>query len=267
MATLLVAATLALPGFHVYGAPPGGGTLLKGVFPGGERRGFVFLPPGFTVTQRYPVLYLLHGMPGDPSEYTDSLGLARWSDPEISSGALRPFIGVVPAAGQDPKYNGEWAGPWENDLVHDIVPWIDSHLPTIASARGRVLAGLSAGGFGAYNIGLRNPTLFGRLESWSGYFHPLHDGPFKHADKATLAANDPWLILHSGAARLRRAGIEFFLSTGPPHSHWEHPSETLNFGHALRAAGLPATVMRFRSGLGHWGFEFHAGLRWAFGLI
>ena len=77
MATLLVAATLALPGFHVYGAPPGGGTLLKGVFPGGERRGFVFLPPGFTVTQRYPVLYLLHGMPGDPSEYTDSLGLAR----------------------------------------------------------------------------------------------------------------------------------------------------------------------------------------------
>ncbi len=264
---LLAAAAIALPGFHVYGAPPGGGTLLQGVFPGGARRSFVFLPPGFTRTQRYPVLYLLHGMPGDPSEYTNSLGLARWSDPQITSGALRPFIGVVPAAGPYPQYDGEWAGPWEDYIVHDVVPWVDAHLPTIASARGRVLAGLSAGGYGAYDIGLRHPELFGRLASWSGYFHPLHDGPFKHADKATLAANDPWLILHADAPRFRRDGVRFFLSTGPRHSHWEKPSETLDFGRALSAAGLPATVLRFRSSRGHWGFEFHAGLRWAFGLL
>ncbi len=265
LAPALAAAAIALPGFHAVEPQADGGTLLSSAIPFVHNRvndGYVYLPPGFTRTQRYPVVYLLHGMPGSPREYTNSLQLASWSDNEISSGALQPFIAVVPSAVQ--RTSAEWAGPWETYLVHSVVPWVDAHLPTIASPRGRVLAGLSAGGFGAYDIGLRNPGVFGRIASWSGYFHPLHDGPFKHANSKTLVANDPWILLHREAATFRRDGTQFFLSTGPPHSHWEKPAETLAFGKALQKAGLPATVVRFRKLRGHWGLEFQAGMRWAF---
>lgn len=268
VAKVAVAAALTLlPGFHVSSAGAGGGVLLSGAIPFGAayvNPGYVYLPPGFTRTRRYPVLYLLHGMPGSPDEYTDSLHLASWSDDGIASGTLRPYIAVVPSASQ--KRSAEWAGPWENYLVRHVVPWVDAHLPTVRSARGRVLAGLSAGGFGAIDIGLRHPSLFGRIASWSGYFHPLHDGAFRGAPSAVLRANDPWLLYRPEAPRLRRLGTSFFLSTGPPHSHWEKPAETLAFGRALGRVRLPVRLMRFASLRGHWGFEFHAGLRWAFGV-
>ncbi len=265
---LVAAAAIALPGFHTYRSTLGGGTLLRGVIPYAQTTeklnpGVVYLPPHFSASRRYPVLYLLHGMPGSPLEYAHGLGLLDWADMQIRGGKLRPFIGVVPSAAQ--RTGGEWAGVWERYLIRAVVPWVDAHLPTIAFARGRVLAGLSAGGFGAYDIGLRNPLVFGRLASWGGYFHPLDDGPFKHAGEAVLRANDPWLLLRGDASLLRRAGTRFFVSTGPPHSRWEKPSETMAFGRALRRAGLPVTVMRFKTLRRHWRLESHAGLQWALG--
>ena len=71
-----------------------------GVFPGEQRPGFVYLPPGFDRSQRYPVVYLLHGMPGAPTEYLAGTDLANWADTEIGQGAIAPFIAVLPAAGR-----------------------------------------------------------------------------------------------------------------------------------------------------------------------
>jgi len=267
---LLAAAAIALPGFHTARTAVGGGVLLEGTVPDAHiarklNPGFVFLPPGFTASRRYPVVYLLHGMPGSPLEYAHGLGLLDWADSQIEAGKLRPFIAVVPSAAQ--RTSAEWAGVWEDYLVRGVVPWIDAHLPTIASPGGRVLAGLSAGGYGAIDIGLRNPNTFGRIASWSGYFHPLRDGPFTHADSATLRANDPWIIVHAHRAKLRHAALRFFLSTGPPHSRWEKPAETISFAQTLRQLGFPVRLMTFRSARGHWGFEFHGGLTWAFARV
>jgi esterase/lipase superfamily enzyme len=268
MVATLAAAGSMLPGFTVYSERAGGGTVLHGVFPDPHaprplHPGYVYLPPGFDRTRRYPVAYLLHGIRGDPGEYLGALALQSYLDAKIGSGAFEPFIAVVPAAA-DVHYQGEWAGPWEEYVVH-TVGWIDEHLPTIASARGRLLAGLSAGGFGAFDIGLRHPALFGRLASWSGYFHPIDDGPFKQADDATLRANDPRLLLRREAGRLRRLRIRFFISTGPAHSRWASPKESGAFTRAARADGIPTTYRFFGSREGHWRAEFHAGLCWSFG--
>ena len=59
---------------------PAGGSVQTGVFPGEQRPGFVYLPPGFSRSQRYPVVYLLHGMPGSPTEYLLGTDLANWAD-------------------------------------------------------------------------------------------------------------------------------------------------------------------------------------------
>jgi enterochelin esterase-like enzyme len=265
MVAALVAAAAFLPGFTPLAAGPNGGQVLGGTFPGGARPGFVYLPPGFDPLVRYPVIYLLHGMPGSPSEYLDGTELAAFADAGISSGSLRPFIAVAPAAGSSRNYNGEWAGRWARDLVQRIVPWIDASLPTIATRQGRVIAGLSAGGYGAADIGLRNDDLFGSIESWSGYFHPLLDGPFKHASKRELAANDPQEIVALDWPALAHAGTRFFLSTGPAHSHWFRPSETVAFAHEVRKLGFAATLRLYPSTQGEWRAQVDDGLRWAFG--
>lgn len=260
----LVTAIL-LPGFTPFLSGPSGGQVLAGTFPGTQRPGYVYLPPGFTPKQRYPVVYLLHGMPGSPSEYLYGTQLVQYADAGIASGALRPFIAVMPAAGPSHKYNGEWAGPLEQVLVHQVVPFVDANLPTVATSAGRVLAGLSAGGFGAVDIGIRNAGMFGAVESWSGYFKPLHDGPFKNARRALLAANDPTRLVAFDEARLTRAHTRFFVSSGPYHSHWFRPAQTIAFAKELETFGLPVTLKLYSSRKGEWREQLDAGLSWAFG--
>jgi S-formylglutathione hydrolase FrmB len=256
----LVSAAI-LPGFAPFATGPDGGTVLKGTFPQSFRAGYVYLPPGYSEAARYPVVYLLHGMPGSPTEYLDGTDLLSFADGAISSGRLRPFIAVMPAAGTQPKYNGEWAGQWEQELVDGVVPDVDAHLATIAAPAGRVIAGLSAGGFGAVYIALRHPGLFGAVESWSGYFHPLRDGPFKHDTRAELAANDPRTM--APQERSAVAGIRFFLSSGPFHSHWFRPAETWSFARSLRSLGARVRTYYYGTPRGEWKAQVDAGLAWA----
>lgn len=261
LAALVTAAVL--PGFTPVATGPDGGQVLSGPIPGTERAGYVYLPPGFNQSKHYRVVYLLHGMPGSPSEFVAGANLLAWADPQIASGAVPAFIGVMPAAGPRPQYNGEWAGPWEAALVHQVVPWVDATLPTDPSPSARVLAGLSAGGFGAADIALRNPGVFGTVESWSGYFTPLHDGPFKHASKQVLAANDPVLLARADARRLRADGVRFFLSTGPYHSHWFRPAQTVDFARELRGLGVQERLLQVAQAKGEYRVQLAAGLGWA----
>jgi enterochelin esterase-like enzyme len=200
-----------------------------------RRRSAIYLPPGYDPARRYPVVYLLHGMRGSPTSIYRGLGLATVADRLIASGAP-PFIAVLPVAGPVRRPNtGEWAGVWERFVVGDVVPWVDQHLATLPAARGRALEGLCAGGFGALDIGLRHPGLFGALGSWEGYFAPMfRDGPFAHASRSVLLAHDPRVLARREATLLRRRGVRIYLSAGGNHGHvlrrW-----TLDFARELRA--------------------------------
>jgi len=192
--------------------------------------------------------------------------LGDFADAGIAAGTLKPFIAIMPPAGQTAHYGGEWAGPWERELLDDVVPWTDSTFRTNASPRGRVIAGLSAGGYGAVDIALRNPGVFGTAESWSGYFTPLRDGPFRRATAATLAANDPVSLVRAEAAQLRARGARFFVSTGPFHSARILPGTTLAFAHELRLLGVTVAYRAFPDRQGEWRNQLDAGLGWALGV-
>jgi S-formylglutathione hydrolase FrmB len=244
-----------------------GGSIWTGVIPNrfvrSTRASAIYLPPGFSWTQRYPVLYLLHGLSGSPSSYTSGLDLVQVADELLSVGQLRPVIIVMPAGAR--SNSAEWAGAWESYVTRDVVPWVDAHLPTIASASGRVLGGLCAGGFGAMDIGLRHPGLFTALEAWDGYFAPVFvDGPFLHAPAAYLRAHDPTLLVAREAPRLRRAGVRFYVSVGRNHGAvlriW-----TLAFASLLRRLDLPTTLWQLpRADAGHfWAATLPSALEFA----
>jgi enterochelin esterase-like enzyme len=64
-----------------------------------------------------------------------------------------------------------WLTPFENDLLKDIIPYIDSHYSVYTDRDHRALAGLSMGGGQTLNIGLVHPETF----AWVGGFSSAPD--------------------------------------------------------------------------------------------
>src|SRR5919109_457660 len=226
----------ALPrGFRVFSRGPAGGEIWRGAIPGATRASMVYIPPGYSRARRYPVVFLLSGMPGSPWSYVNSLSLASVADTLIARRLAVPFVAVMPPAGPSGHYSGEWAGPWERYLTQRVIPWVGSNLSV---SRERTIAGLSAGGFGAVDIALRHPRLFRQVESWGGYFRPFRDGPFRLVSATDLAAHDPPRLVRANAPLLRSLDVHFFLSTGPGHGKIT-AAATPRFARLLRALGLP----------------------------
>ena len=135
------------------------------------RQVLVYMPPSYrrNPTQRYPVLYLLHGATSLPMEWIDGsyqgLDLRIAMDSLVAAAAIPEFIVVMPDANnviQASFYaNSPATGNWEDFVVRDLVRYIDGHYRTEANASRRALVGHSMGGFGALTIGFDHPALFG----------------------------------------------------------------------------------------------------------
>jgi enterochelin esterase-like enzyme len=235
---------VALPrSFYEIQAGPAGGAVWQGRIPNtrlpdGWRPTLVYLPPSVSSRQRYPVVYLLQGFPGSPYEYAYGLQLANLADELVAAHQLPPFIAVIPPAGLTPRFRGESTGVWEGYLVRDVIPWIDTHLPASGETADRTVAGLSAGGYGAVDIALRHPHLFGTAESWSGYFTAPPDGLPPGAGATQLAAHDPSRLVVREAPLLRGLGTRFFLSSGTTHDR-SSARAARSFAGQLSSFGIP----------------------------
>jgi enterochelin esterase-like enzyme len=180
----------------------------------------VYTPPGYAQsTARYPVYYLLHGSPGRPVVFTDIAQLPVRMDNLISQHRMRPMILVFPDGriGDSTYSDSEWANTpsghfasYVINVVHDV----DHRFRTIAHRDDRVIAGFSAGAYGATNIMLQHIRTFANLQSWSGYYIETRSGVFGHASTATLDANSPLDYVHRLRALIARDPIRAFLFVG-----------------------------------------------------
>lgn len=138
-----------------------------------ERRAFVYTPPQYGKDdKRYPVLYLQHGW-GENETAWSSQGHANLiMDNLIAEGKIDPFI-IVMTYGMtnDVKFGtiGQFtAKEFEQVLVDELVPFIDSKFNTVADRDHRAMAGLSMGGIETKLITLRRPEVFGYYGLLSG---------------------------------------------------------------------------------------------------
>lgn len=146
-----------------------------------ERDLFVYLPPGYEDSdRRYPTAYLLHAYGETAADMvtpaTDGL---RWSpplddvlEPVFGRMGAQPMIVVIPD-GWSRWGCGQWVdspvtGNFEQYVLPDVVPAVDAAYRTIPAAQSRGVFGFSSGGFGAWNLGSRNPDVFGALAMLSG---------------------------------------------------------------------------------------------------
>jgi enterochelin esterase-like enzyme len=123
---------------------------------------FIYLPPcyGTNLNVRYPVVYLLHGIPMDERHWLDE-GVVATADKLFNSGELPPFIMVMPH-GDYSIYTDTSGGAksFEDVFVNELMPAIDGRFRTLADAEHRAIGGISRGGVWALEIAFRHPDLF-----------------------------------------------------------------------------------------------------------
>jgi enterochelin esterase-like enzyme len=141
---------------------------------GTTRKMQVYTPPGYSKDKKYPVLYILHGIGGDETEWQ------RFARPEIlldnliADGKAVPMIIVMPngRAQKDDRATGNVYATapafaaFEQDLLNDVIPAIESRYSAQGDREHRALAGLSMGGGQSLNFGLAHLDTF----AWVGGF-------------------------------------------------------------------------------------------------
>jgi len=254
----------------------------------------VLLPTGYnpSAARRYPVLYLFHGTSGRASDWV-TMGGAE------ATTARAPVITVMPDAGFDGD-GGSWftdwvdkttiLGPsrWESFHIAQVVPWVDANLKTVAARRGRAVAGVSQGGFGATSYAARHPDLFASVAAFSGAPEIDQDPDIiagataviestaygldgvqpdaMFGSRATNEINwrghDPSTLMEN----LRATGIHLWTATGAPGPYDSTPSpaasgiealthdSTLHFHDRLVAAGIASDYHDYTYGTHTWAY-------------
>lgn len=141
---------------------------------GNSRKMQVYTPPGYSKDKKYPVLYLLHGIGGDETEWERFATPSVLLDNLIADGKAVPMIIVMPngRAQKNDRAEGNMfaAAPsfavFERDLLDDVIPAIQARYSTYTNRENRALAGLSMGGGQTLNFGLAHLDTF----AWLGGF-------------------------------------------------------------------------------------------------
>jgi enterochelin esterase-like enzyme len=203
----------------------------------------IALPPGYASSgKRYPVLYVLHGLPASAEAYKGIAGyagrLAATHDPAIVVGAQGARPGDT-----DPEWHNWGPGRnWETATQRDLVSYIDHHYRTLARRSGRGIIGISAGGYGAMLIAVHHPATYQVIESWSGYFE-ITDPDGKPLDLGSVEANaDASAHAHVAAlkrefARYGKTFVGFYIGTDDAYTNFIADNKLLD--RELTAAGIP----------------------------
>jgi enterochelin esterase-like enzyme len=123
----------------------------------------IYLPPYYhTTTDSFPVLYLLHGIKGDETSWIDRCEIHIIIDSLIKTEEIPPLIVVMPDA-RNSYYMNDYLlqFPYEDILIREFIPYIDSTYKTLPDYRYRIIGGLSMGGFGAIINSIKHADVFG----------------------------------------------------------------------------------------------------------
>ncbi|MEE4543405.1 alpha/beta fold hydrolase [Streptomyces sp. V4-01] len=220
----------------------------------------VWLPPQYTKKEfahtRFPVIEVLHGIPGTPHSFLRGMRLGQIMQDQITAGRAEPAILVLPTITPDRVNTGCADVPGRSRvatwLTDDVVKTINRNFRTLPAPRGWAVMGISTGGYCAARLALEHPETF--------------------AAGAALAPDDPtqgvrspvWLARNSDPAPAVQLLVE---------SSLQDPESPPRFADMITGAVSPpthVTTMRIENG-GHnwktWGRMFPDAFTWVSGRI
>lgn len=139
----------------------------------------IHLPPDYSDTreQKYPVLYLLHGIGGNENAWTSNAGHAEGNADLVmeylyaqSDLNVVPMLVVMPMGSPvgSGMENFQGFANFEDVLINDLIPYIEENYNASSDPNIRAIAGLSMGAGQTLNFGYKNPEVF----TWIGAFSP-----------------------------------------------------------------------------------------------
>jgi enterochelin esterase-like enzyme len=173
---------------------------------GTTRKLNIYTPPGYTKDKKYPVLYLLHGIGGDETEWQRFATVDVLADNLIQAGKLRDVIIVMPngrAQKNDKAEGNVFAAAssfavFEKDLLTDVIPFIEKTYSILPGRENRAIAGLSMGGGQTLNFGLGNADKFGAIGAFSSAPNTL-DGVKLIPDPDVTRKRQTYMYLSCGS--------------------------------------------------------------------
>lgn len=202
----------------------------------------VYTPPGYDpqASQRYPVLYALHGYTGNVVGMIAARpwerNLVQWFDELVVAHKIKPALLVLvdgfTRLGGSQYVNSIHNGDYATYVIRDVIGFVDMRYRTIASAGGRAVLGKSSGGFGALHLVMEYPGLFCAFASHSG------DSNFRYASVPSFVMAQRTLETHAFSIA---AFVEAFEQK---HKRQQHEYATMEMlGYA--AAYSPRSSERF----------------------
>jgi enterochelin esterase-like enzyme len=191
----------------------------------GELKFHLYLPPCYdqNTTQRYPVLYLIHGQSFNDDQWV-RLGATKAADELIAAGML-PFIIVMPF--DKYHYRQPASDPFDEAVIEELIPFIDSTYRTIPERTSRAVGGLSRGGGWALHFALNYPDLFG---TFGGHSLAILEEDGRHLSRlldAIPAEEMPRIFMDIGKSDGLKASAGKFeaqlTERGIPHEWYVYP--------------------------------------------
>jgi len=215
------------------------------------RRYGVLLPPGYSEhsSQRYPVIFLLHGGHGDATDWFQKAAAVSVIQSLYDSDRLPPSIIITPdgndkrgsSALWDPQYIDGKHGRVMSMIGAELVNEVRRRYRTKTQPQFWAIGGLSSGGWGAINIGLHYPQTFGVLFSHSGYF--IDRGSPLNSPMTYVVTMNP----------VERDRLRVYLDAGRGDRRFLNQS--LKFHQRLDRLGVPNVFREFPGGHGIYGAE------------
>jgi enterochelin esterase-like enzyme len=204
----------------------------------------VYTPPGYTQSKKYPVLYLLHGIGGDETEWERFATPNLIEDNLLAAKKAVPMIIVMPngrAQKNDRAEGNVYASApafaaFEQDLLQDVIPTIEAKYSVKTDKNNRAIAGLSMGGGQSLNFGLAHLDKF----AWIGAFSsaPNTKAPTELLSDPSLAKKNLKLLYLSGGnkdglLRISQGVHQYLKENNIPHvwnvdGHAHEPIEWRN---------------------------------------
>ena len=167
------------------------------------RRAHVYTPPGYEAgTERYPVLYLLHGASDCDASWSTVGRAGLVLDNLIDAGKAKPMIVVMPMGHTGPFTFGPGGGnlgeqmaEFQQDFNQDLRPLVEQRYRTINDRSHRAIAGLSMGGAQTLDAFMQSPLDFAYVGVFSsgvfGINGPRNDATVAWEEQHAKVLNDP----------------------------------------------------------------------------
>lgn len=133
----------------------------------GEREIYVYTPPAYDPKKKYPVLYLVGGS-GEVASTWSLIGRVNFiQDNLMAEGKALPMIIAMPnnqvVHRMDPKHTEKTFPIFNNEMLKEVIPFVEKNYSVKADKHNRAIAGLSMGGRHAQIVGLNNLNIFGSI--------------------------------------------------------------------------------------------------------